>query len=183
MQPLPTQQIWEIAYFDPYIRASVALELGASWPIPMHDDKGRLGYQFFYYAAFGPPSAPEKMLWPPSWLARIDAETGEVVRLEERGPVDFDIHGPRDRPFATHGWPAEWSPADAEERRKALLAAYDTIVPLWDAAQRAGHALPGTGTAEFRARFLALTEPPLLPCYQILGAGFFAWIGLESVAE
>src|SRR5262245_59926837 len=106
---LPFQRIWEIAYFDRTIRASVALELSASCLIPAHDEEGRFGCRFFYYASFGPPPAPVKKLWPPSWWVWIDAETGAITELEDREPKDFGLAGPRDQPFATHAWPKEWT--------------------------------------------------------------------------
>jgi hypothetical protein len=182
MPLLPVRRIWEIAYFDPQIRARVALELRASRPIPVHeqgsDPAPRLMYRFFYFAAYGPPPAPRAKLWPPSWWVWIDAETGAIRGPEERVPQDFGIDGPRDQPFADHAWPKEWTWQDADRKREELLADYDRVVPLWDAAVRAGKAQPGAGPADFRARFLELTEPPLLPCYRLLGPDFFAWVGI-----
>src|SRR5262245_50552114 len=74
-----TQELWKIAWFDRTIRARVALELLASWPIPVRVTE-QIQFRFFYYASFGPPPAKQFKLYPPCWEAWIAAD-GTVEKL------------------------------------------------------------------------------------------------------
>lgn len=170
-------EIWRIAYFDAGIRAKVANELLASRPIPARRD-GELGFWFFYHASFGPPPAPVKQLYPPSWRVFIAADDGGVAQLEIVKPDDLGLPVPERQPFATHAWPSSWTLDEANRKREELLAAYDAAVPAWEAWERAGGPAPGQDADDFRARFLELVEPPYLPCYRALGPSFFRWAGV-----
>jgi hypothetical protein len=154
----------------------VALELIASWPIPGHRD-GALGYSFFYYASFGPPPAKSFKLYPPSWVAWLLAADGSVHELRHTEPKEVGLDAKRGEPFATHCWPEHWTVEEADQKRKDLLAAYDAVVDFWEQRRR-----PSRSETEmlenFRRRFLEITEPPLLPCYQALGREFFQWLGI-----
>jgi hypothetical protein len=176
MPGLPVARIWEIASFDRKIRAYVALELVASWPIPGHHD-GALRYSFFYYASFGPPPAKSFKLYPPSWVVWILAADGSIHQLRHIQPKQIGLDGKPDEPFATHAWPPEWTVEEADQKRKDLLAAYDRVVAFWE-AQRRPTSSDTELLADFRRRFLEITPPALLPCYQLLGREFFQWTGI-----
>lgn len=176
MPGLPVSQIWHVASFDRKIRAYVALELLASWPIPDHH-QGELRYVFFYYAAFGPPPAKSFKLYPPSWAVWILAADASIHQLRHVEPKQIGIDAKPGEPFATHAWPAQWTVEEADQKRKDLLAAYDPVVELWESGRRITG--PDAKIVEdFRGKFAELTQPPLLPCYQVLGREFFQWVGL-----
>jgi hypothetical protein len=103
---------------------------------------------------------------------------GRLGRPERVEPKVLGINAPPGEPFATHAWPATWTVDQANEKRRALLTAYDAVLPLW--LQRGSASAPSV--VAFRRQFLELTEPPLLPAYLKLGADFFAWLGVIEPA-
>jgi hypothetical protein len=165
------EELWRIAAFDQSIHARVAWELLASWPIPVREDAD-LGYRFFYYAAFGPPPAKVYKLWPPSWIVHI-ATDGTVSGLRRITPQDAGLSVAEGEPFATFSWPSSWTVEEADRKREELLKSYDAAVSAWvtDVPASAG----GKPVADFRRRFLELTQSALLPCYRTLGNAFFPW--------
>ena len=173
-----TQELWKIAWFDRTIRARVALELLASWPIPVGVTE-QIQFRFFYYASFGPPPAKQFKLYPPCWEAWIAAD-GTVEKLHRIQPREAGLGAEQGQPFAAHSWPTDWTLEAADQKRVDLLAAYDRVIPLWLAREPTRAAAEARVVTDCRQRFLELTEPPLVPCYQALGRDFFDWIGIPG---
>jgi hypothetical protein len=171
-----TAAIWDVALADKSIRAVVALELLASWPIPVRVDGGHV-YSFFYYACWGPPPAKEAKLWPPAWRVQI-APDGTPGKPENVEPKVLGIDKPPGEPFATYAWPTSGSVDEADAKRNALLAGYDAVLPIWLARGPADQ----PPVVAFRKQFLELTEPPLLPVYLTMGPDFFTWLGVVPPA-
>jgi hypothetical protein len=175
MVKLSVAEIRQIAWFDQTIREKVAIELLASWPIPEQGKNG-VGFWFFYYASFGPPPAKEFKLYPPCWRVWISQDDGAISQLERIEPKHVGLDVKERQPFATHAWPRDWTLEVADRKRAELLEAYETVLPLWQ--KRKGEQADLPEVADFRKRFLELTEPPLIPCYRALGKNFFAWLGV-----
>jgi hypothetical protein len=174
MSKLGTEAIFQVASTNDSIRNVVARELLVSWPIPRRIAAEHV-FAFFYYASWGPPPAKSSKLYPPQWRVEIleDGRPGKPERVE---PKALGIDAPPAEPFATHAWPATWTVDQASEKRRALLAAYDAVLPIW--LQRGSSSAPSV--VAFRRQFLELTEPPLLPVYLTLGPDFFAWVGVAK---
>jgi hypothetical protein len=174
MAKLGTEAVYQVAFTHDSIRNVVARELLVSWPIPRRLAAGH-AFAFFYYASWGPPPAKSSKLYPPQWRVEILAN-GTPGKPERVEPKVIGIAAPPGEPFATHAWPATWTVNQANDKRRALLAAYDAVLPIW--LQRGSS--DAASVVAFRRQFLELTEPPLLPAYLSLGADFFAWVGIVN---
>jgi len=173
---LPVAKIWAIASFDARIRAKVALELTASWPIPSQR-RMALGFWFFYYASFGPPPALRFTLYPPSWAVWIGAVNGSIWQLRRVRPTQVGLNVREGHPLGAHQWPRDWTIEIADRKREELFESYDNILPMW---VRRAERVQGVSAQirAFRQSFLDLTQPALLPCYRALGESFFSWVGV-----
>jgi hypothetical protein len=159
----------EIGSFDKGIRKLVAMELGASWPVPVESS-----IIFFYFARFGPPPAEFDQLYPPSWMAWLSAEDGKVQRIEKREPSFYGINGRPDVAFAQHSFPSDWTIETVNQKRDRLFDCMDFLYPQWSY----NIAPDARDVADFRSIFPELAAPPMMGCYKHVAPRFFSWIGL-----
>lgn len=175
---ISTNKIISVTNSNEEIREHVAWELAGSLPIPLLNGKHLIA-QAFYYARSGFPPKTVFDLYPPTWLACIDWQSGQVISVQEHPPQAFGMEGTRFQVFATHSYRNQNIEAkraglgDVTERVAALAHAYDELLPLFIAGEVAKQDV----AAKFRTLFASLVEPPYWPVYYRLGAKFFKWVG------
>lgn len=168
------RQVYEVASTGAAIREKVALELSASWPVPIRK-AGGYAFKFFYYRLSGPPRKPSFDIYPPVMVVEIDADGRPDVPADV-SPATLGLRSPPGVVLGTHAWPASWTQSQIDAKVVGLLEAYDRMIPLWLSH---GSAADPRGE-DFARRFVELSEPTLLPYYRALGPDFFAWIGLST---
>jgi hypothetical protein len=159
----------DIGTFDQAIRKRVAMELGASWPVPVENS-----IVFFYFARFGPPPAQVDQLYPPSWVVSLSPEDGRVLNIEKKDPAYFGIDGRPDKPFAQHAYPSDWTFGTVTKKKDRLFECMDILYPEW----MYGRVPDSRSAIDFRALFPELAAPPMMVCYRHISPRFFSWIGI-----
>jgi len=146
-----------------------------SYPIPLPDPKGLRMAFFFCRAEIVTPRAGLQ-LWPPSYVAFLNARTGKFQELRAVTPKEYGQRHAEDKPMGPYLTLPERMAPEFLTAQVRWCQAYDEIIP----AFLAGLVKPAPevrqSVAEFRALFPQVTEPPLLPYYQALGKEFFGWL-------
>lgn len=174
---LSTQAMRDTIWFSPDIQEKIALEMTASFPIPVLRD-GKMICRAFYHACSGLPPRVDFDLYPPSWIAEFSWENGQVLLLEERPAAFFGLTGDRFHPFAKVSYIALNEQAllaglgDLPSRQYALDEAYDRLVPGW----YGGEPVEPARKEHFLKLLASLVGEPLLPVYRRLGEPFFSWL-------
>lgn len=154
-----------------------ALPLGThqSYPIPVPDPKG-LRVAFLYCRAEIVEAKQGLQLWPPSYVAFLEARTGRFERLATLTADDRGQDRPADRPLGSYLTLAERMTDTFLTQQVRLYQAYDDLLPAF--AARPGDVPPEVvrSILEFEQLFPRVTEGPLLPHYQVIGKEFFAWL-------
>jgi hypothetical protein len=172
------KQAVQLARFDKKIRSKVALELQASWPVPLRA-RAKLQIGFFYYARWGPPPAQVDELYPPSWWAVISSDDGALLTLERRKPGDYGLAGPPDKPFAEHAFPSSWTPVLVRQMSDEVLSLLDTLSITWLSATTTDSPGVKVKKVRFNKLFPELAAPPMLVCYRAVSPEFYEWVGLR----
>jgi hypothetical protein len=144
-----------------------------SLPVPVRASEG-FHVAFLYSPSQALPN--ETRLAPPHFVALLDPVTGKLAGVRHVTPQTF---GQAHEPDALIGTFKLAPGTDYKEylaERERLFRLYERLVPEW-----AGHASTARQdlrplAAEFLRLFSLLSEPPLEPYYNSLGAEFFAWV-------
>ena len=168
---LKTSKASQILSFDQAIRKQVAVELSASFPIPVLE-KGVLSYQAFYYHLGRTAEPATFKVYPPGWLATIDSAEGSLLTLNYHEPAFYGLEATKNEPFAVHKFEYPFAFAQLDGKIAEWQTATDALIPEWEENPSGRHAKP-----DYVELFRQLNAAPLLPCYRKL-SGFFHWIGI-----
>jgi hypothetical protein len=145
-----------------------------SFPVPV---PGPTGLQVAFFYGRGEVIAPREglKLFPPTYVAFLEAETGRFVELRAVAAGEFGLPAD-DTVIGKYLSQGERLAAEFLTKEVKLYQAYDVLLP----AFAAGSPVPASDVrkvaGEFNVLFPQVTEAPLQPCYQALGKAFFAWV-------
>jgi len=156
-----------------------------SYPVPVPGAKG-LRVAFFYCTAMIIRPGEGLQLLTPSYVAFLDATTGEFELLKAVVPGEFGQKHKEDEILGKYLTLPERMAAEFLTRQVLLYQAYDALLPAFAVdqadvppqAKKAAREAQDVQKAavQFRSLFPAVTEGPLQGYYQALGKDFFAWL-------
>lgn len=151
-----------------------------SFPIPVRG--GRRGLQMYFLYCPAKIENPEQglTLWPPTYVAILDAVTG---KMEEIRKLTIGEFGPRHSPEQRLGHcrtPGQMMEDEFLVKLATWFQAVDVLLPLF--FNRAyGLSLEEQEEARKLTRLNAeLLEPPLAAYYQAIGKEYFDWLRLVT---
>lgn len=168
--PLSFVKLWELSQL--YGAGLVGPQTRQSYPLPIRAD-GRLVAALLYYT--GMVESPDKgyQVWPPRFLATLDAMTGRVLALKAVTPASFRLRHAPEKPLGNYLSPPERIGETFLTGQAQMMQALDVLV--------AAYAFPATTVTppvrEAARRFLQLfptiSESPLQPYYEAMANDFF----------
>jgi hypothetical protein len=144
-----------------------------SLPVPMRVTSD-LRIAFMYSPSQAMPNVTR--LAPTHFVSLLDPADGTLKDLRPVTPQTFgQTHGPDDM-IGTFSLPQGMDYNGYLAARERLFWLYEQLVPVWFADPRAARKDLRPLAAEFLRSFSLLSEPPLAPYYNSLGADFFGWV-------
>jgi hypothetical protein len=131
---------------------------------------------FFYCRAEIVRPREGLQLWPPNYVAFLNAGTGKFEQLKAVTPKDFDQRHDQDKPMGAYLTLPERLDAEFLTMQVRWYQAYDELLPAFMAGLVDLGPPIQQNVAEFKALFPKVTEAPLLPYYEALGREFFGWL-------
>jgi hypothetical protein len=151
-----------------------------SYPIPSAGAEG-LRVAFLYSpAAIVEPQAGLQ-IYPPTYVAFFQAETGMFEELKSVTPAEFGLNVALDQPLGSYLTPAHRLSAEFLTKQVRLFQDYDLLMGAFAASLSVVSEEVKNGAIEFKSLFPQVAEAPLRPCYQSLGQHFFSWISRITV--
>jgi len=170
---LPLLKLSELARVYP----AQALPVGThqSYPVPVAGPRG-LQIGFLYCRAMITKPDEGYQLWPPSYLASLDAINGKFIELKAVQPKELGQSHPEDKPIGRYLSPPERSAPEFLSKLVRWYQAYDALLPLFLEGVTVLPPPAREAATQFKALFAGITEAPLQPYYRAVGAEFFAWL-------
>jgi hypothetical protein len=144
-----------------------------SLPVPVRTG-GDVRVAFMYAAS--QPLPNQTRLAPPHFISLIDPVAGTLVDLRPVTPQSFgQSHGPKEM-IGTFSLPQGMDYHAYLAERERLFRLYERLVPAWAGSSPAERQDLRRLAQEFLRAFSVISEPPLAPYYDSLGADFFGWV-------
>lgn len=151
-----------------------------SFPIPVRGGRRGLQLHFLYCPAKIEDSQKGLTLWPPNYVAILDAFTGKMEEIRKLTPGEL---GPRHSPDQRLGYcrtPGQMMEDEFLLKLATWFQTVDILLPLF-VARSYGLSADEQIEARKLSRLNAeLMEPPLLAYYQALGREYFEWLRLVT---
>lgn len=158
----------------------IARELKQSFPIPVvYRGRNLIAFMYFYRGSL-PPSPPQ--ISSPRYLAIIDPETGDIVKVNRVEPKDFHIDLPPDQPLGQQRLLPQMTMDEYMMNKKRLYELYDYILHWYTQQKLEFIDEERRIVKEFVLLFRRLAEKPLLPFYESLNMAFFEWLRRVSAS-
>ncbi|MCU7879023.1 MAG: hypothetical protein KZQ84_19945 [Candidatus Thiodiazotropha sp. (ex Lucinoma borealis)] len=169
-------KIIEIA--EIYPASALPSGMHQAYPIPILEGREML-FAFMYASTVtNEPGCLE--LYPPSYIAYIEAATGKFKQLIATKPSDYGLNDDIHKPLGTF----TSRPLRQDEKymnTEALLyQGYDLLLPEYMAGNITVEQSLKNEALEYLARFKEIGEPPLSQYYENLGKHFFNWLHAVS---
>lgn len=149
-----------------------------SLPVPVRVN-GALQVAFMYSPSQALPNVVK--LAPPNFVARLDPANGALIELRAVTPQTFrQTHGATDL-LGQFSLPPGIDLNEHLAQRERLFWLYEQLVPAWFADPKGERKDLRPLAVEFTRTFALVSEPPLAPYYDSLGADFFTWV--RSIAR
>jgi hypothetical protein len=146
-----------------------------SLPVPVRGGKSRLQLLFFYGNAEMLDPKVGVQLWPPTYVALMNALTGRFEELRTIKVGDYRQRHAPDKPFGT--LPDRGGP-ECLNRKINWYKAYDMILPCFAAGNYGLTPEQQAAARDFSRLWPELVEAPLLPYYEAAASEFFDWLKL-----
>jgi hypothetical protein len=146
-----------------------------SCPVPMRGSRGGLQLVFFYCHAEIVEPRDGLKLWPPAYVAYLDAVTGKFEELKSVTPEDFGQKHPPDKVMGKYLTVPQRLDAAFLDKEVKWFQAYDVILPCF-AARQFGLPEQVQAAKEFARLMPEILETPLMPYYKVVADEFFAWV-------
>jgi hypothetical protein len=144
-----------------------------SLPVPLRVN-GALQVAFMYSPSQALPNLVR--LAPPHFVAWLDPASGALVDVQEVTPQTFrQTHGAADL-LGQFSLPPGIGLNEHLAQREHLFHLYEQLVPAWFADPRGERKDLRPIATDFIRTFALVSEPPLAPYYDSLGAEFFNWV-------
>lgn len=145
-----------------------------SLPMPVLRNN-TIALALFYCPSRFAPGQPVQ-LQAPRYRLFLNPFTGVLEELKAVTGRDFGLGDPGEAPIGSFGLPQGMTADDYMGKLERLFTLYDQLLPLFGGTPPPkSHYLKKIGD-EFHQLFNELSEPPLLPYYQVLGKDFFTWL-------
>lgn len=159
------------------IRAKVASELTHSWPLPKRPKNDSPQVMAFYFAMHLPPPQKEFQVYPPNWLAVLDANTGAVITLEKKTALFYGCDTPFDKPFGNFRFTHPFDGDLLQQKVEHFNKTYTQFLTAWFADERAA---PENLAEDFRRDFDWFIPKPTHRFYRQLAPQFMEWCGIKE---
>jgi hypothetical protein len=179
---MPVSRIIEQARIRP-LAVMPRVSTHQSYPIPVRGGRRGMVMHFLYCPRKIEDPKAGLTLWPPTFVAILDAYTGKLEEMRKLTPGEFGPRHPADQRLGHCR-----TPGQAEEDEFLIKLAYwyqavDTMLPLF-----VKRAFGLTHEEQEEARKLSqlnaeILEPPLMPYYQAIGREYFDWLSLVTPAR
>lgn len=160
--------------------AALPIHSHRSYPIPCAGADG-LRVAFLYAPAAVVEPQAGLQIYPPTYIAYFQAETGMFEELKSVTPGELGLNVPQDRPLGTYLTPAHRLAAEFLTKQVRLYQDYDLLMGPFAAFLFSVSPQVKKAAAEFKSIFPQIVEVPLAPCYEMLGRNFFGWLSRIAV--
>jgi hypothetical protein len=144
-----------------------------SLPVPVRVN-GALRVAFMYSPSQALPNVVK--LAPPEFVSWLDPVSGALIELRAVTPQTFrQAHAATDL-LGQFSLPPGVSLNEHLAQRERLFWLYEQLVPAWFADAKGERKDLPPLAVEFTRTFGLVSEPPLAPYYDALGAEFFTWV-------
>ena len=92
--------------------------------------------------------------------------------FEETSPQSLGVDIPDGQILGVYALPDDLPHAEYLTKKRELMTLYDTLLPSFAAS----HSPDATAAKEVMSVFSRISEPPLQPFYESLGAEWFEWV-------
>lgn len=172
----PMAQLVQTARLQP--AQALPDETHQSWPIPVLAADGLRAA--FLFAPRNLDRERGQLLFPPTYLAQIDAATGRFLELRAVTPAEFGQADPPGEFLGAYALPAGVDAQRYLSLEADTLRALDALVDAFADDARSIEGAFARSAADVSRLYWALTAAPLHRYYRAVGRRFFAW--LDAVA-
>lgn len=144
-----------------------------SLPMPCRSEGGP---SFRFLLGRGEVQDPDTgyVVWPPAYVATVDARTARFIELRAVGPNDFGQRTSAGGPIGPGVAPALKLEPPYVEQLAVWYQAVDLLIPHFLGPAVSDE--PREAITAFLDGFERLAEPALRPYYEHIGSHFFDWI-------
>ena len=155
------------------VSATVPEQSRQSLPVPLRYGD-TLQVAFFYCPSQALPGVVR--MAPPHYLARLDPATGALISLVPVTPATFHLAHPPREELGKYSLPDGMSIDQYFALRDRLFWLYDQLTPAFAQDPQSQRTDLKPLATEFLRGFEMLSEPPVRPYYDALGADYFRWL-------
>lgn len=156
-----------------HVSATVPEQSRQSLPVPLRIGE-TLQVAFFYCPSQALPGVVR--MAPPHYLARLDPASGALISLVPVTPATFHLAHPAREELGKYSLPEGMSIDQYFALRDRLFWLYDQLTPAFAQDPQSQRIDLKPLAAEFLRGFEMLSEPPVRPYYDALGADYFRWL-------
>lgn len=160
-----------------HVSATVPEQSRQSLPVPVRLGE-TLQVAFFYCPSQALPGVVR--MAPPHYLSRLDPATGALISLVPVTPATFHLAHPAREELGKYSLPQGMSVDQYFALRDRLFWLYDQLVPAFAQDTQSQRTDLKPLALEFLRGFEMVSEPPVRPYYDALGADYFRWLRAVS---